>query len=331
MRIGLMSFLDAHHGQDPGERMRAGLSLAERIEALGWDSIWLTEHHGNPHNPTPRPELVLAHLAARTRRLELGSAALLLGYRSPLAVAEAIAVLAELAPGRLRIGLAKGGPFESLRQIDDLGGEARDRRFHRALGLLHRWLDGETVSDELDGHHWQQTALHPHTGHTGRVPLYLATRTPATIREAARHGDGLMTGQTGGDDPIDDLVLQYHAVAGHAPALMCSRGFWIDDNIDRARRRALAHIRAVRESKRDFKQRHGHVGGRRRGGGALTEETIDRVMLLGPLERIVERMRALGTRGVTDLALNPATLDDAARLEQVGRLTEGLADVRDHG
>lgn len=328
MRIGLMSFLDAHHGQDPSERLRVGLDLAERIEQLGWDTIWLTEHHGSPNNPTPRPEVVLAYLAARTQRLELGFAALLLGYRSPLEVAEIIAVLAALAPERLRIGLAKGGPFESLRQIDALAGPSRDQRFHDGLALLHRWLAGEEITAELDGHHWRQTMLHPQTGGADKVPLYLATRTAATVTEAARWGDGLMVGQTITDEELNSLRELYQQTAEHAPAVMLSRGIWIDDDLDRARRQGLAHMQTVRLSKRAFKQRHGYGRGRGRRRGGVTVENIDDFMLLGPASRVAERMAELKALGVTDLAVNPATLNDGERHEQIERLSEELGHVR---
>lgn len=329
MRIGLMSFLDAHHGQDPSERLQVGLDLIERIEALGWDTIWLTEHHGSPHNPTPRPEVVLAYLAARTQRLELGFAALLLGYRSPLEIAELLAVLAGLAPKRLRVGLAKGGPFESLRKIDAVSGPARDQRFHDGLTLLHRWLAAEEITAEWDGRQWRDTALHPQTAGLADLPLYVASRTPATIAEAARWGDGLMVGQTITDADLVALRARYHEIAQYDPAVMLSRGIWIDDDLDRARRQALAHRQAVRLSKRAFKQRHGYGGGRSRGRGfQITADNIDDFMLLGPAVRVAERMAELKAIGVTDLAVTPATLDDGERRDQIERLSEELDHVR---
>ena len=92
-------------------RFRSGLeftvALAQIAEECGYSRFWFTEHHGVGLQ-IACPEVVIAAVAAKTSRIRVGSAGILLNYYSPFKVAETFHTLATLFPGRIDLGLARG-------------------------------------------------------------------------------------------------------------------------------------------------------------------------------------------------------------------------------
>jgi luciferase family oxidoreductase group 1 len=92
-------------------RMRSGLeftlALARLADDLGYSRFWFTEHHDEDLQ-IASPEVVIATAAAKTRRIRVGSAGILLHYYSPQKVAETFHTLATLCPDRIDLGLARG-------------------------------------------------------------------------------------------------------------------------------------------------------------------------------------------------------------------------------
>lgn len=321
MKIGLTLHMDADDIPDVTQHYQEQLMLVDCAEAEGLDCIWLTEHHGQPDSPTPRPELFIAHASARTQRIKFGTAALLLGQRDPLDIAEIIGMLWILAPHRIRIGLAKGGPFLSHQQIWQ-GTERRGERLIAALPALHDWLNGAGVVLQDENH---PVYLSPYTEALKQVPLYLATRDPVTITEAARWQMGLMAAQFWPIEAVAESVNTYRGIAGRAPALMLSRGVYVHENIDIARERAFKHVQIVRARKNKAKRGHKSANAPRataekRGIDRVTLKTIDEFALLGPESLILERLASLVALGTSDLALNPMTDRTDERQEQIQRI-----------
>lgn len=110
MRTGLFcTYENPHH--DYRSAYAEQTKLVQLVETLGFDEAWVAEHHFNPNASSPSCLAVLAYLAAKTTRLRLGSAAVLLPFRNPIQVAEDVATVDILSEGRFDFGIAKGGPF----------------------------------------------------------------------------------------------------------------------------------------------------------------------------------------------------------------------------
>lgn len=110
MRAMLLSILDQSvsiAGRGEGDAIRDTLSLAERAEALGYHRFWCSEHHNLPTIVGSAPEMLLAAIAARTQRIRLGSAGVMLPHYSAFKVAEQFRVLEALAPGRIDLGVGR--------------------------------------------------------------------------------------------------------------------------------------------------------------------------------------------------------------------------------
>lgn len=327
MNIGLTLHMDADHIPDVVVRYQEQMELVALAEQIGLDCIWLTEHHGQIDSPTPRPELFIAHAAARTQRIKFGTAALLLGQRAPLDIAEIVAMLSVLAPQRIKIGLAKGGPFLAHQHIWAASAE-RGERLLAALPMLHAWLNGQSVP-LIAGE--PAVSLVPHLPALANTPLYVATRDPAAISQAAKLGMGLMAAQFWPLAGIRAAAAQYSDEARRAPPLMVGRGIYIDDDESRARERAFAHICQVRARKHHAKrggvlEPAASIGAVPpvRGIDKITDDTVDELSLIGSIDRIRARLPELAALGVTDLALNPMTDDTAERRVQLARIGELL-------
>ena len=98
-----------HRGTDARTRCDQANDLARQAEALGYHRYWVAEHHLNPGVAGTSPAVVLALIGTVTRSIRLGSAATLLGHRTPLSVVEEFGLLDSAYPGRIDLGLGRSG------------------------------------------------------------------------------------------------------------------------------------------------------------------------------------------------------------------------------
>jgi luciferase family oxidoreductase group 1 len=126
LKLSVLDQSIALEGQGEDAAIRETLALAEQAEALGYARFWLSEHHGMPTIVGTAPEVLMAAVAARTRRIRIGSAGVMLPHYSALKVAEQFRVLEALAPGRIDLGVGRA-PGSDMRFAQALNPQA-----HRA-------------------------------------------------------------------------------------------------------------------------------------------------------------------------------------------------------
>ena len=132
-------------GETPGDALRRTVALARRAEALGYHRFWVAEHHNTPDLASSSPEVLLAHLAARTERIRIGSGGVMLQHYSPYKVAENFNLLQALAPGRIDIGIGKapGGLPLSTRALQSGRDLSSKPDFRAQLSELDAFLGDE--------------------------------------------------------------------------------------------------------------------------------------------------------------------------------------------
>src|ERR1043166_5351569 len=113
MDIGLFQLLPAPGGEDDAGVVARALSEADRAEALGFDSVWIAEHHLSDFGLVGAPSVYAAAVAQRTRRIDIGYAVAVVPLHHPVRLAEEIAWLTHLSRGRVLVGMGPGfSPFE---------------------------------------------------------------------------------------------------------------------------------------------------------------------------------------------------------------------------
>jgi alkanesulfonate monooxygenase SsuD/methylene tetrahydromethanopterin reductase-like flavin-dependent oxidoreductase (luciferase family) len=166
------------------------LALAERAEGLGFDSIWAGD--SLLARPRHEPLTLLAAVAARVRRAELGTAVLLPALRNPVVMAHQVATLDQIAEGRLILGVGIAADVPNIRAEFTAAGVPFDKRVGRMLeGLrLCRALWSGTPVD-WDGR-WKVRGgvLGPTPHRPGGPPLWIGGSHPASLERAGRHFEG---------------------------------------------------------------------------------------------------------------------------------------------
>ena len=94
-------------GSSAAESFRRSRELAQHAESLGFQRYWLAEHHGMPGIASAATSILIAHVAAGTSRIRVGSGGIMLPNHSPLVIAEQFGTLEALYPGRIDLGLGR--------------------------------------------------------------------------------------------------------------------------------------------------------------------------------------------------------------------------------
>ena len=163
------------------------LAMAERAEALGFRSVWV----GDSLTARPRhePLTLLAAVAARTRRVALGTAVLLPALRHPLVLAHAVATVDRVSEGRLILGVGIAGDTPATRKEFEAAGVPFRQRVGRcveALDICRALWQGQGVS--LQGRYWtlDDISVGPTPHRPGGPPIWWGGGGPTALREAAR-------------------------------------------------------------------------------------------------------------------------------------------------
>jgi alkanesulfonate monooxygenase SsuD/methylene tetrahydromethanopterin reductase-like flavin-dependent oxidoreductase (luciferase family) len=165
--------------------------LVQLIEELGFDEAWVAEHHFNPDASSSSCLAILAYLAARTTRIRLGSAAVLLPFHNPIQVAEDVATLDILSEGRFDFGIAKGGPFPIQNKHFGVSKDDSRAKTLEALSLIQKLLAEDSVRFEGKFYKADNVSLTPKPLQTP-IPTFVATSTADTVKLAAERGYGVM-------------------------------------------------------------------------------------------------------------------------------------------
>src|SRR6187397_3508293 len=108
MDIGTFLLMQSPSARASEEIFTRGIEQAQAAETLGFRNVWLGEHHFSTYGYLSRPLQLATYIAAKTTRLRVGTAVIVVPLHHPLVIAEEIATLDLLAGGRVDIGLGRG-------------------------------------------------------------------------------------------------------------------------------------------------------------------------------------------------------------------------------
>jgi probable F420-dependent oxidoreductase len=175
------------------------VELSRLAETLGFDSAWVSEHHGSSDGYLPSLLPVLAALATATTRMHLGTGVLLTPFHDPLRLAEDVAVVDQLSGGRLILGLGLGWREEEFRMFGVPYGE-RVRRTTESVEILRRAWTGERFSFDGKTFRFDQVRVTPPPFSDNGPPIFLGGHVEAAVRRAGRLADGYIRSRSSLDE-----------------------------------------------------------------------------------------------------------------------------------
>jgi len=164
---------------------------AGTVEELGYDSIWAGEHLFF-HGPTYEALVTLSFFAQKTRTIAVGSAVVLVPLRHPIILAKAAATLDLLSGGRLILGVGVGGEYPKEFEAVGVPVAERGPRTNESLRLMRRLWSEENVTFRGRFFAVENVTLWPRPARSGGPPVWVAGRSEAAVRRAARLGDGYL-------------------------------------------------------------------------------------------------------------------------------------------
>jgi F420-dependent oxidoreductase-like protein len=307
----------------PGTSPLQLVVLAEEAERLGFDSAWAAEAWGTD------AATVLAWTGARTSRIRLGSSVMQIAARTPAATAMTAATLDLLSGGRLLLGLGVSGP----QVVEGWHGQPFAQPLSRVreyVEIVRSALRRETV--EHEGRHYRIPYDGPGATGLGRplrllarplraeIPIYLAALGPRSVAVAAEIADGWLPTFLD-PDRLEEVFGSSLAVAPPGFEVAATAQLLVGDDVaalrDELRPLFALYVGGMGAREQNFYNRlvraYGwereaaeiqdlYLAGRRRdAAAAVPDELIDAVALVGPPERIRDRLPAYAEAGVTTL------------------------------
>src|SRR5262252_1442309 len=211
---------EARPGLSQTDAFRESFETVDAAEALGLDCIWLGEIHFNPgRSVISAPIAVATAIAARTKRIHVGTAVNVLPLNHPLRIAEEAATIDHLSEGRFELGIGRSG---AARTYDVLGipyGESQ-ARFREALEIIKEAWKGQPFSYQGQFYRFQNATVAPRPYQKPHPPIRMAANTPDTFPLVAQLGLPIFVGLRDVDIPeLQGSLASYRrawAEAGHA-------------------------------------------------------------------------------------------------------------------
>ncbi|MEI7029573.1 LLM class F420-dependent oxidoreductase [Streptomyces pratensis] len=325
------------------------LAVAQEADRLGYDVCWAAEAYGSDA-PT-----VLTWVAAQTESIDVGSAIMQIPARQPTMTAMTAATLDSLSGGRFRLGLGVSGPqvSEGWYGVKFDKPLARTREY---VEIVRTAMTRERVSYE--GAHWTlplpggpgkpiKLTVHPQREH---IPLYIAAIGPKNLEQTGEIADGALLIFPSAEHLEDTAIT--HLRAGREKAGKTMEGFDVSPTLplavgddvnglaDMFRPYTALYVGGMGSRKQNFyNQLAGRMGYEREAAeiqeaylsgdksgaaAAVPHRLIDQTALLGPVERVADRMQAYAAAGVTTLNLSPAGFTLEERIAALRAGTDAL-------
>lgn len=325
------------------------LTVAQEADRLGYAVCWAAEAYGSD------VATVLSYVAAKTERIDIGSAIFQIPARTPAMTAMTAATLDSLSDGRFRLGLGVSGPQVS----EGWYGVRFDKPLSRTreyVEIVRKAMSRKRLTHE--GEHWTlplpdgpgkpiKLTVHPVRE---RIPLYIAAIGPKNLEQTGEIADGALL-IFFSPEHAEETTLR-HLRAGRekagadmsgfdvVPTVPLAVGDDVDALADQFRPYTALYVGGMGSRKQNFynrlAQRMGYereaaeiqdaylAGEKERAGAAVPRQLIDSTTLLGPVDRIADRMRAYADAGVTTISLAPAGLTLEERLSNLRAGVEAL-------
>jgi alkanesulfonate monooxygenase SsuD/methylene tetrahydromethanopterin reductase-like flavin-dependent oxidoreductase (luciferase family) len=196
MDFGTFLLMQSPSARSSQEIYGRGIEIAQTAEALGFRNVWLAEHHFSTYGYLSRPVQLATHIAAKTTRLRVGTAVIVVPLHHPLVIAEEIATLDLLAGGRLDVGLGRGYQHYEFARFG-LELESSRARWEESVDVILKAFGGQPFTYEGKFFTIPETSVFPQPVQRPHPPIWITAQSPESVAAAVRRGFNVLTGGFG--------------------------------------------------------------------------------------------------------------------------------------
>jgi probable F420-dependent oxidoreductase len=230
VRFGLYSSIASPpRGEDLARCIDEVVAEAQLAEASGFDSCFFGEHHQDRDGFLPSPLIVATAVAARTRRLRVGTSVILLPLHHPVQVAEDAVTLDLVSKGRLVLGVGIGYQPADFRAFG-IPMEERLGRFEEGIEILRRCWTAEPFSFKGAHYTLEDVCIRPAPFQPGGPPLWIGASVAAAARRAGRLADafvGTPSTSLASALRLVEIYREAARAAGRTPQVVLMRDAWV--------------------------------------------------------------------------------------------------------
>ena len=288
------------------------LREAELSEKLGYDVIWLAEHHFDGGCAYVDPTTFAAAIAARTTKIKIGFAVAQMALHHPIRFAEQIALVDNISKGRMVVGVGRGTAynFYEFRGFGIDPNEAHDMLLEVEDILVKSWT---TNNYKHDGKYWQLElpVLRPQVFQKPHPPMIRACSGLESTLEMAREGRPFMMNVQSDETPVKRL-RQYQTTmseAGHSDETVAQsmadswvwRNIFVADTDAEAEKLGIPYFREMRaylQTNRDKMNTTAELQAQATGAVGAARNSLEHGVIVGSPETVSERLQAVNDSGV---------------------------------
>lgn len=251
MKVGTSVSVLQQPGRPDAEVIGEHYALADLAEPLGFDSIFALEHHFTGYSMSPSPTQTLAYFAGRTKRVQLGTAVIVLPWHDPVRVAEQIALLDIMCGGRCLFGFGRGAATVEYEGFRIPMGEARPR-FAEAAEVVVKALSNEVFEHDGEFFKIPKMSIRPRPISHPERRFYASSVSPESAEIIAKLGFGMLVIMQNEWSKAAEDIRRFQEITssvGHTPRPpIILTNVSVAESRDEAKERAMRHLGAKWDS-----------------------------------------------------------------------------------
>jgi luciferase family oxidoreductase group 1 len=240
INFGTFLLMQSPSARSSQEIYTRAIDVAQAAETLGFRNIWLAEHHFSTYGYLSRPAQLATFIAAKTTRLRVGTAVIVVPLHHPLVIAEEIATLDLLAGGRVDIGLGRGYQHYEFERLG-LELDSARARWEESVDIILKAFSGEPFTYDGKIFKIPETTIFPQPFQKPHPPIWVTAQSPESIEATVRRGFNVLTGGFG--VPIERMAefrrlfdrLVGEAKPARTPEVGVQRAVYVTDSVADAR------------------------------------------------------------------------------------------------